>query len=196
MAVYSRRCLTIFQPSSPSGILPASLRPDNKWKSQNPTLLRRHSIWHNGTLWLTLKCAMACRYASLSSNFSQTFTGSQLSFSTAVPQRRGRFLAFAQFEDDRYLIVLGTEPGTRFNTRRVPGYLNTRKSEHYYLNCSSTFVGFCNKISHTVTGHFFRCPGGNSRTICKAFNLSSSLKRVIKRLSFCCKTRHVSYAKW
>jgi len=22
-------------------------------------------------------------------------------------------------------------PGTRFNTRRVPGYLNTQKSEHY-----------------------------------------------------------------
>jgi len=34
---------TLFQPSTP-GILPASLRPDSKWKSQNPTLLRRQFL--------------------------------------------------------------------------------------------------------------------------------------------------------
>jgi len=37
--VLSYRC-TLFQPSSPSAILPASLRPDSKWKNQNPTILR------------------------------------------------------------------------------------------------------------------------------------------------------------
>jgi len=40
---------TPFQPSS-AGILPASLRPDSKWKSQNPTPLRRYSFWRRPTV--------------------------------------------------------------------------------------------------------------------------------------------------